>query len=112
MSAATKSLSLLIASGSTTVLDTKIDLMPHSPNCSTTPAGTVCSFAYSFLRGSYVATLNTYDGLQGRGNVLSSAQKIAFAITPATTQIALTLDGVPHRIGVAAGSYAMLGTQA
>jgi hypothetical protein len=113
ISPATKSLSLVVTSARTgaSILDTTINLTALSPNCKTVPAGTECSFGYSLTNGSYVATVKTYDGLNGGGMLLSAAQKVDFSIAATTTEVDFTLDGIPHALSVASGSYAILGSQ-
>ncbi len=95
LSTATQSIVIAI-SGPTTVNQTA-NLTVNSSGCTSTLALTVCTLTVPGLQaGNYTATLTTYDQTGGTGNVLSTAQAIAFTITAGQSNtINIALSGVP-----------------
>ena len=93
-----------------TGVNVTVGLTPTSGGCQSQLASTVCAFTYSLAPGSYHATLVTYDAITGcpnacaipgGANELSTAQLIAFTITPGVANnIPLTLSGVPASLMV------------
>ncbi len=100
ISPATQSITIVInntTTGQNGVVNETAGLTPTSAGCQSTLASTVCTLTISGLQAdSYTATLTTYDGANGTGNVLSAAQAVAFTITAGENDtIGLTLSGVP-----------------
>jgi hypothetical protein len=103
VSPATKSIVLKIT-GPTKVSETA-NLTANSKGCTSSVTGTLCELSLTLKPGGYTATISTYDGLKGTGNVLSTAQSIAFKVTAGTgNTVGLTLSGIPHAIFVAPAS--------
>ncbi|MBV8149817.1 MAG: hypothetical protein JO092_12045 [Candidatus Eremiobacteraeota bacterium] len=101
ISPATASMTLKIARGSKMVINKTIAVTPGSPGCSTAPSGTICVSSVLLAPGSYAATILTYDGPNGTGNLLSTAQGVAFTVAAGRNNtIPLTLSGVPASIAV------------
>jgi hypothetical protein len=65
-----------------------------------------CILEFGFPAGSYTGTIVAYDSTnQATANVISAAQSIPFTIVAgATTNVPLTLSGVPHSINLSANS--------
>jgi hypothetical protein len=87
-----------------------MSLMPGSPNCAESTAGTTCSISLTLAPGSYTGSIATYDGpLVGgapSGNELSAND--AFPVNVAASEanaIGVTLDGIPN--GVAFGAISL-----
>jgi hypothetical protein len=58
--------------------------------------------------GSYAASVSTFDGTNGSGNELSSAQNVPFVVRLGQQNtVALTLDGIPHSFQFSGGSIAV-----
>jgi hypothetical protein len=106
ISPSTRSLSLAIASQGATdpVLAETVDLTPQSPGCSLVAGDTQCSLIVKLRYGAYVATVLTYDGLGGAGNVLSQAQQVPFTVAQGVAPIGITLNGVPHSLTLTSAS--------
>lgn len=113
VSPSTRSLHLRIvpARGGAPVVDRTMNLTAHAPGCVREPSNIVCSIVVKLLRQAYVATIDTYDALDGRGHVLSLAQNVPFRIAENTRGIGFTLSGVPHALAVGPASYAYSGDQ-
>ncbi len=89
--------SITIALSGPTPYSATANLTVGSSGCTSTLASTTCALTVPGLApGSYTATLTTYDGANGTGNVLSAAQSIAFSVTAGQSNtVNLTLSGVP-----------------
>ena len=113
ISPATQSLTLIVKRGATVALSETANLTPTSSGCASTLASTQCTLTLSLDPGSYTASLSTYDGTNGTGNVLSAGQNVPFTVVAGTNNaIPLTLSGVPASFivtpqnNVTSGSYA------
>jgi hypothetical protein len=95
LSDATQSITIDI-SGPTNYTATA-NLTVNSSGCTSTLASTICTLSVpGLLPGDYTATLTTYDQTGGTGNVLSSAQAVAFTITAGqSNNIDISLSGAP-----------------
>ncbi len=100
VSPATQSITITL-SGPTAYHGTA-NLTVGSSGCTSTLASTTCTLTVPGLApGTYTATLTTYDGANGTGNVLSTAQSIAFTVTAEESNtVNLTLSGVPASTAV------------
>ena len=109
VSPATQSMTIAVLQGTTNVVNQSIGLTPSSPGCTSSLAGTLCTVSLSLAAGSYTASITTYDGTNGTGNALSTAQSVAFTITANTNNtVPLTLSGIPKAINVSsAGTNAV-----
>ncbi len=109
VSSATQSMTIAVLQGTTNVLNQTLGLTPSSPGCTTSLAGTLCTISLSLAAGSYTASITTYDGANGTGNALSTAQSVAFTVTANQNNLVpLTLSGIPTAIHVAsAGANAV-----
>ncbi|HTX59775.1 MAG TPA: hypothetical protein VMH02_08835 [Verrucomicrobiae bacterium] len=96
---ATASLAITISRAGKTVVAKKLNLTP-SASCQPTLGGTVCSFTVALAAGTgYSASVTTYDGANGTGNVLSLAQGVSFTIAGGKdNEIPLTLNAVPAKL--------------
>lgn len=113
ISPSTQSLTLVVKQGATTVVNQTASLTPTSSGCTSTLASTQCVLMISLAPGSYTATITTFDGAAGAGNILSSGQNIAFTIVAGQANtVALTLDGVPASYLVVATSSSVTGSMA
>ena len=74
-----------------------VNLTPSSPNCSTGAGGTVCIVSLNALIGTDTFAVILYDGLNGSGNVLSSAT-VTQAIVNGPNNINLITNGVLNNI--------------
>ncbi len=87
--------------GPTPISET-VGLTPTSTGCTSRAATTTCELSVNVAPGNYTATLTTYDHYNGgsvSGNVLSTAQNVAFvAVANGTTNVPLTLSGVPANL--------------
>ncbi len=102
VSPATQSMTIAVLQGTTNVLNQTLGLTPSSPGCTTSLAGTVCTISLSLAAGSYTASITTYDGANGTGNALSTAQSVGFSVTANQNNLVpLTLSGIPRAIHVA-----------
>lgn len=99
ISPATKSLTLLVKQGTSTVLNQTANLTPTSTGCTTSLASLNCTLTVSLNAGSYTANVTTFDATGGTGKVLSTAQGVAFKVTSSGSNvIPLTLSGVPKSL--------------
>jgi hypothetical protein len=97
----TNSLKLTIvpAAGGAAVVSKTVNVTPSSVGCATVSGSTMCSFVESLPPGSYVVSVEAYDGLGGAGNLLSAAQRVPFtALAGNANTVALTLSGVAHTL--------------
>ncbi len=109
VSPATQSMTIAVLQGATNVLSQTVGLTPSSPGCTSSLASTVCTISLSLAAGSYTASITTYDGPNGTGNALSTAQSVAFTVTANQSNLVpLTLSGIPTAIKVlSAGTNAV-----
>ena len=100
ISPATRSMNVTVARAGKKLLSQNVNLTPSSKGCDVTFAGTICSLGVDVAPGSgYILTLTAYDGLKGKGHVLSTGQRTAFTVSPGeVNSVSLTLDGVPAKI--------------
>ena len=107
VSPATQSMTVVILQNGAQVSNDTVSLTATSNGCTSTLASTACSLTLSLNPGTYSASITTYDGAGGNGNILSLAQGMSFTITANTANIIpLTLSGVPAALVVTAGSTA------
>jgi len=114
VSPATLSMTLAITRGGVSVpgFPQTIDLTPTSQGCTSTTSSTQCTLSVTLAAGNYIASVNTYDRLDGAGNELSQAQNVPFQVlTGQANQVSLTLDGIPAGLLVAGASPAVHGSQ-
>ena len=109
VSPSTQSMTIVVLQGTTSVVSQTVGLTPSSPGCTSSLASTVCTTSLSLAAGSYTASITTYDGTNGTGNALSTAQSVAFTVTANTNNtVPLTLSGIPKAISVSsAGTNAV-----
>jgi hypothetical protein len=100
ISPSTKSMTVTVLHGSTTVLSKKFNLMPGSAGCSAgTP--TTCTMPMHLPAASYTLSVSTSDAANGTGKKLSLAQGVPLVITSGQNKIVpLTLNGIPAVIVV------------
>lgn len=104
VSPATQSMKIAITQGSTSVLSQTVGLTANSTGCTSTLADLTCTLTLNVNAGSYTASITTYDGANGTGNALSTAQDVAFTTTAnQTTTVPLTLNAIPADIIALAG---------
>ncbi len=122
VSPSTQSATIAIT-GPTNLNPPPINLTPSSPNCVTGLAGLICTIQVTLQPGAYLGTMTTFDGLNGTGRELSTAQAAAFTIVAGIVNaIAITMSGVPRAISIApvstlntvanGGGFALIGTLA
>ncbi len=109
VSPATQSMTIAVLQGTTNVLNQTVGLTSSSTGCTSSAASTTCTLELSLNAGSYTASITTYDGANGTGNALSTAQSVAFTVTAnQSTLVPLTLSGIPTAIQVSsAGTNAV-----
>ena len=109
VSLATQSMTIAVLQGTTNVLNQTVGLTSSSTGCTSSAASTTCTLELSLNAGSYTASITTYDGANGTGNALSTAQSVAFTVTAnQSTLVPLTLSGIPTAIQVSsAGTNAV-----
>ena len=109
VSPATQSMTIAVLQGATNVLSQTVGLTPSSPGCTNSLASTLCTISLSLAAGSYTASITTYDGPNGTGNALSTAQSVAFTVTANQSNLVpLTLSGIPTALKVlSAGTNAV-----
>lgn len=99
VSPATQSMTVSVLQGSTSVFNQTVGLTASSTGCASSLAGVTCTLSVGLAPGSYTASISTYDGANGAGNVLSTAQNVAFTLTAGQNNvIPLTLSGIPTNI--------------
>jgi 6-phosphogluconolactonase len=105
VSPATQSMTIAIMQGGTSVLSQTAGLTASSTGCTSSLASVTCTLSVNLNPGSYTASVSTYDGPNGTGNVLSTAQGVAFTVTAgASNLVPLSLSGVPTKILVVPAS--------
>jgi hypothetical protein len=71
------------------------NLTASSSGCTSTLAATVCDIGLNLAAGNYDATLTTFDGAGGTGNVLSAAQSMPLLVVEgAANTVPLVLGGL------------------
>lgn len=76
-----------------------VGLTPTSQGCTSTLASTSCTLQLALAPGTYAASISTYDGANGTGNALSTAQAVAFTVVAnQNNDVPLTLSGIPKSI--------------
>ena len=99
VSPATQSMTLSILQGSTTVLSQTVGLTASSSGCSSSLAGVTCNVNLNLNAGTYTASISTFDGANGTGNALSTAQNLSFTVVANKSNIVpLSLSGIPAKI--------------
>lgn len=66
-----------------------------SPDCKRGAKGTICTLSFNATPGKIAYTVDTFDGLHGRGHNLSSAQARMTVAAGKANHFSITLDGVP-----------------
>ena len=96
----TKSMSIAITFAGKSVLKKTLTLTPNSPGCKPVAGGTQCTVSVALgPKNGYIASIDTYDGFNGTGKLLSIAQDVAFTVKVGKkNQVSLTLSGVPAQI--------------
>ncbi len=109
VSPSTQSMTIAVMQGTTSVLSQTVGLTSNSTGCTSSAASTTCTLDLTLNAGSYTASITTYDGTNGTGNALSTAQSVAFTVTAnQSTLVPLTLSGIPTAIKVlSAGTNAV-----
>lgn len=102
IAATTESVALTITTPTgASVLSTTFNVTATSNGCTTSSSVTTCTESFSLAPANYVASVATYDGMDGGGNELSEGQQIAFTVEMGVAnQISLTLYGIPHAITI------------
>lgn len=97
VSASTQSASYSFAPSSGSPTTIIANLTPSSPGCSVAPPtfSVVCSTSLNLAPGTYAATIVTYDGPNGTGNLLSRATTNAVVHLGQANAINMSLGGVP-----------------
>lgn len=87
------------------------NVTPNSPGCNSTQNATVCDLQLPIQPGQYIASLTTYDGLNGTGNALSTDQSLPLNVSAGrVNNLAVTLGGIPTSVQfVAPGGQAGVG---
>ena len=110
VSPATQSMTVTVYQGANNLGTATVGLTASSTGCTSSLASTTCTLTISSLNaGSYTGSITTYDGPNGTGNALSTAQNVAFTVTSnQSTLVPLTLSGIPTAIQVlSAGTNAV-----
>jgi hypothetical protein len=111
VSPSTESLTLLVQQAGQTALTFTMNLQSTSPGCAVSLGQVQCSTSVQLFPGMYTATISTFDGTFGGGNLLSSGQNLAFTVSATgSNTIPMTLSGVPASILVTPLSQAFTGT--
>lgn len=77
------------------------NVTPGSPGCTTDSSGdTTCSLTFGAVAGNISYTVTAYDGANGSGNVLGSANAEMSVTAGKDNQFTITLDGVPAKYAV------------
>jgi hypothetical protein len=99
VSPATQSMTVSITQGSTSVISQTVGLTASSTGCSSSLSSLTCTLSLNLNPGSYTASITTYDGTNGSGNALSTAQNVAFTVTADQNNVVpLSLSGIPANI--------------
>lgn len=105
VSPATQSMTIAVLSGTTTVISQTVGLTTTSTGCTSSLANITCTLTLNLNPGSYTASITTYDGTNGSGNALSTAQALSFTVTAGQNNIVpLGLSGIPTSILAFAGT--------
>jgi hypothetical protein len=96
-----------VMQGSTSVVSETVGLTITSPGCSSSLSNVTCTHTLSLSAGSYTASITTYDGTNGTGNQLSTAQNVGFTVVANQNNVVpLSLSGIPMKIIAMAGNTA------
>jgi hypothetical protein len=107
VSPATQSMTVSVTQGSTSVISQTVGLTATSSGCSSSLANVTCTLTLSLAAGKYSASITTYDGANGTGNQLSTAQNVSFTVVANQNNIVpLSLSGIPMNIVALAASTA------
>ena len=107
VSPATQSMKISVLQGSTSVLSQTVGLTATSSGCTSSLANITCTLTLNLNAGSYTASITTYDGANGTGNALSTAQNVSFTVAANQNNIVpLGLSGIPANIVALAGNTA------
>lgn len=88
-----------VFAGATSVINETVGLTPTSAGCTSSLASTTCVLTLNLAPGSYAASITTYDGADGSGKILSTAQNVAFKVVAGSGNlVSLTLSGIPANI--------------
>lgn len=92
----TQSISFAYTIGTTKYSAQTLNVTPSSPGCSVDGSGnTVCTLAFGANAGTANYTVSAYDGQNGTGNMLASAQSSMAIVAGKDNAFNITLDGVP-----------------
>lgn len=113
VSPSTKSLSIAFTpNGSGVATSASFNVTSASNGCSTAAGKTTCTESVSVAPGNYTATVNTYDGDDESGKLLSHGQNLPAKIEAGQANtIALVIGGVPHALSLS-GSGSVHGSSA
>jgi hypothetical protein len=101
VSPATQSMTIAVLQGVTAVVSQTVGLTASSTGCTSSLAGITCTLQLTLNPGSYTASITTYDGANGTGNALSTAQGVAFTVMAGQNNLVpLSLSGIPASIVV------------
>jgi hypothetical protein len=102
LSPATKSMRVLIVLAGKTKVNKTVGLTSESNGCTGSGATAQCVFELALPPAKgYVASLTTFDGLNGTGKILSAAANVVFNVSKGSSKVVgLTLDGVPAGIQI------------
>lgn len=107
VSPATQSMTIAVFKGTTSVISETVGLTASSSGCTSSLANITCTLTLNLNAGSYTASITTYDGTNGTGNQLSTAQNIAFTVAANQNNLVpLSLSGIPTNIIAMAGKTA------
>ena len=93
-------MSLAVVFFGKSVLEKTVNLTPTSRGCVSVEADTQCTVSIELApKKGYIASVGTYDALNGTGHTLSTAQNVEFSVkTGKKNIVSLTLSGIPAQI--------------
>ncbi|HTZ55793.1 MAG TPA: hypothetical protein VMB20_12085 [Candidatus Acidoferrum sp.] len=107
VSPATQSMTVSVMQGSTSVINDTVGLTATSTGCTSSLANVTCTLTLDLNAGTYTASITTYDGTNGTGNQLSTAQDVSFTVVANKDNIVpLSLSGIPMNVIAMAGNTA------
>lgn len=100
ISSSTQSITLGYSIGTTQYPVQTLNVTPGSPGCTTASGITTCTLTFGATAGNITYTVSAYDGTNGSGNLLASAQSAMTVTAGKDNAFNITLDGVPASLGV------------